>query len=559
MVITGTRINEIIKRYFNDPLLSNIENGKTINMNTRYLFRGITNEKYGIISGAAIRLKNDAKKNNCTYHQNDFISYNVNLIDKRRKSLASESFGKTDVNILAEIQHAGGATCLIDFSLNYLIALYFACGKEGQDSNVNGKVFVIDLNSSLNDKLYVLNQSYQKKNIEEILIKTDKINGIIKPRIWVWKPSNLNNRIVRQDSVFLFSLGKATNYQIDKENGNILWSEIEILKDDKDILRQLLRLYFNINDYNVFDDLNGFASIANNRTSSMDKTLLKNGTTCLSYARSLYQEEKYASALYNLDNALQCLKIKKNRCYHNCPDTIKSEIYFFKGLTYIKLADFEAAFSCLTSAEKYLSDEKADRIYDIRSQIVQVLYELQDYETALTYCLDLKDGTKTLYWNFEIIQLSIILHSEQIFINTMYVVVQEISKESINAFTLYNFFLQLGIYIFRNDVIKTDDILKIGIDMKNRLDFVCSRIISDDSCYKGDKEMKEKVFCFFDNSGENYLFQDDVDWDFSYLMEYFLTLYKETDRQNILFFIKNQELIYQEIKNIYHISKNESF
>ena len=42
-----------------------------------------------------------------------------------------------DDEILAEIQHFGGATNLIDFTDDYLIALLFACvGSQGQDGRL---------------------------------------------------------------------------------------------------------------------------------------------------------------------------------------------------------------------------------------------------------------------------------------------------------------------------------------------------------------------------------------------------------------------------------------
>ncbi len=77
----------------------------------------------------------------------------------------------SDLDVLAEIQHLGGATCLVDFSTNFLIALWMASGEESKkepklnngklvkDNNenaeysytpLNGKIFWIDLGEDRN-------------------------------------------------------------------------------------------------------------------------------------------------------------------------------------------------------------------------------------------------------------------------------------------------------------------------------------------------------------------------------------------------------------------------
>ena len=43
-----------------------------------------------------------------------------------------------DLELLAKLQHNGAATCLIDFTANFNIALWFACA----DDKTDGKIFV---------------------------------------------------------------------------------------------------------------------------------------------------------------------------------------------------------------------------------------------------------------------------------------------------------------------------------------------------------------------------------------------------------------------------------
>ena len=48
----------------------------------------------------------------------------------------------SDLEILAELQHFGAATCLIDFSRSALVALWFAC-QHSSKGEANGKVYAV--------------------------------------------------------------------------------------------------------------------------------------------------------------------------------------------------------------------------------------------------------------------------------------------------------------------------------------------------------------------------------------------------------------------------------
>ena len=72
-----------------------------------------------------------------------------------------------DFEILTEIQHYGGKTNLIDFTTDYLIALFFAC------------------------------DGHHEKKGRIILQRTEKIQDIIE------RPRNPRHRIIAQKSVFV--------------------------------------------------------------------------------------------------------------------------------------------------------------------------------------------------------------------------------------------------------------------------------------------------------------------------------------------------------------------
>lgn len=112
----------------------------------KFIFRGVSDEKYHVLSSAGRRLKELNK-------QNDFIRYHVNLVSNARKM----GYGKldlqtelSDLEILAEIQHLGGATCLTDFTTNFLIALWFATSPK---EDADGKLVWLDLGQPTNFRL----------------------------------------------------------------------------------------------------------------------------------------------------------------------------------------------------------------------------------------------------------------------------------------------------------------------------------------------------------------------------------------------------------------------
>ena len=84
-----------------------------------------------IKSGAAIRMQNLKNRSHI-----DYINYIKNLIDDakyRFSEYAAENY--SDIEILADIQHKGGASCLVDFSNNFLISLWFATQTNKDDKD----------------------------------------------------------------------------------------------------------------------------------------------------------------------------------------------------------------------------------------------------------------------------------------------------------------------------------------------------------------------------------------------------------------------------------------
>ena len=183
-----------------------------------YVFRGVPNERYGIQASAYRRLKKEDR---------NFLKFrqiNTDLIDEAILRGYNERYGRqlSGLEILAELQHYGAATCLIDFSYSAQIALWFACQKDlkiSQDSedSPNGKVFAVynDLPDFEEVKSGMLTD-----NIEEFLRDEDG------SPLYYWQPRQHNNRIIAQQSIFLFGRPEFDAYDecivLEKSKKNIL-------------------------------------------------------------------------------------------------------------------------------------------------------------------------------------------------------------------------------------------------------------------------------------------------------------------------------------------------
>ena len=110
--------------------------------NSILVFRGQENEKWLLESSAERRLK--ASLPSQEEITDPFLEYNENLIKKCRLKNYDKREQKQlyDLELLADLQHHGAATCLIDFTRNALVALWFACQKS---DDADGKVFVVNI------------------------------------------------------------------------------------------------------------------------------------------------------------------------------------------------------------------------------------------------------------------------------------------------------------------------------------------------------------------------------------------------------------------------------
>lgn len=140
-----------------------------------------------------------------------------------------------EIELLTQLQHYGGETNLIDFTTDYLIAIFFACtGEPGED----GRVI--------------------------ILKRTDDINNMM------IRPQNPECRVIGQKSVFLHP----PEGFIDVPENKIVTIPFTLKRE----LLMYLRQYHNVSTETIYNDIHGFIRNQNIHQNSYVQFCL--GLTC---------------------------------------------------------------------------------------------------------------------------------------------------------------------------------------------------------------------------------------------------------------------------------------
>lgn len=207
----------------------------------QHLFRGVSNHTYKIEASAYRRLSPDEDKSPV-----QLLKVNRDLIDKARLLGHDQKNGQrlSDLELLAQLQHYGAATCLIDFTRNALVALWMACQHRTKRKVTNGKVFVVR-SDSLAKITTITSQSQAEENIDSFFEERDR--GYF---LYQWQPKYQNNRIIAQQSVFIFG-----GAEVEVE------AECVILKSGKEDLLKSLSKVSGITEASIYPDFDGFARL----------------------------------------------------------------------------------------------------------------------------------------------------------------------------------------------------------------------------------------------------------------------------------------------------------
>ncbi|MDE0484411.1 MAG: tetratricopeptide repeat protein [Candidatus Poribacteria bacterium] len=328
----------------------------------RYLFRGVSTESYKIEASAYRRLpeidRNNPKK---------LLKINKDLIMKARALGHDQKNGQQlfDLEILAELQHFGAATCLIDFSRSALVALWFAC-QHSSKGEANGKVFAVRHDDMV--RLKTVDPELIKNRIDDFL-KPDENGRYLQ---YQWSPKLQNNRIIAQQSVFVFS-----GAQIEAE------AECIIEKSSKQGILTSLDKISGITEGSIYPDFDGFA-----RLNAQDKRYIEPD------AQAYLQRGTESHQKGNLDDAIDYYT-EVIRLDPADPFTV-SVAYYSRGVAYRENGSIDLAIEDYTQTLR-LNPNSADA----HNNRGHAYYEKGDFDRALEdydQAIQLKSDN-VLYYN----------------------------------------------------------------------------------------------------------------------------------------------------------------
>ena len=341
--------------------------------NSTLAFRGQENEEWLLESSAERRLKASLPSQE-EITDPLFLEYNEDLIKKCRLKNYDNREQKQlyDLELLANLQHHGAATCLIDFTRNALVALWFA----SQKSDADGKVFVVNIADQKTFLEITHTDIQEAKSISDILqFKARNTNQdqsairstpeilVASPNFWYWTPAHLNERIPAQHSLFLFGL---------PSSGELGAEEIIIESASKEQIQKELEALHDICEESLFPDFVGFSNIQR-----ADAPYLTLGAEEYFYSGVKAQQRGQDSeAIQDLTKAIE---LKEDY----------AEAYYARGLAYDRKGEYDQAIQDLTKAIE-LKEDYAEVYYDRGS----AYHSKGEYDQAiqdLTKAIELKE------------------------------------------------------------------------------------------------------------------------------------------------------------------------
>ena len=283
-----------------------------------FLYRGQSDGEWAVDCSAVRRLTNspanpvdDQLMNFLLVSYLEFLIANAKTRDLIPPGLGEKS---TDLEFLAQLQHQGAATGLIDFTRRPLVALWFACkATREEDRKADGAVHVLSRSET---------QAVSKRDFEDKAIR-DFYN---KDKSWLWEPSAIGQRTVAQGSVFVFGVPRIYPTQMKR---------LIVQADGKDgILKELETLY-GIDEEELFADFSGYAAAhASIRIFDVTRTYAEAHNT-----RGVVHNEKgeFDLAMPDFNKAIE-LDPDFAKAYIN-----RGAIYIEKGAFDLAIPDFNKA------------------------------------------------------------------------------------------------------------------------------------------------------------------------------------------------------------------------
>lgn len=332
-----------------------------------YAYRGQGNAIWDVESAAYRRIKNALE---IPPDMEMFIHHHeTKLLEPARMNGYGFKDGRilNDLELLADLQHHGAATCLIDFTCNFLVALWFSC----TDSiNADGKIFIMNTNDP--NIFLSPEQRDLEFSIRKILtFKTRNENSedsftseLKSEKYWHWSPHGINPRILKQDGLFIFGKMSISN---DESLQYII-----IDQADKAELANELRVW-GVSREALFKDLPGFASsqavsVPIQIWSMSADELIRAGNAATQRGETekaiqLYDEAESKFAIPNADLFMSRGSVKyATKKYNSAIEDYTKAIeidpenigaYIFRGLSNYFLENYESSIMDFTKAEEF--------------------------------------------------------------------------------------------------------------------------------------------------------------------------------------------------------------
>ena len=305
------------------------------------LYRGLADARWKVEASLYRRLRkkgmSDSKARSVFIHASEYLVEQAKQHGHARDYARSSVGELKPLQVMAQLQHYGASTCLIDFTRNPLVALWFACGQPKKE----GKVVAIKSDDL--DKYKIIQSTHLHDFSLGDLLKKD--------HLWKWQPEKLNNRIVAQHSEFIF--GEPV---IDAPD-----AEFAVPIAAKDEIMQALKEY-NISEEHLLADFYGFAQL-NAHSRPYDYAPL---------AVKAAGEGDNQRAIHLYDIAIK--KEKDNPTLLNNRGSVKAAANNLQGA----IADFNAAIKLNKKYAKAYSNRG-----DVKYELGKYKRAIDDYDKAI--------------------------------------------------------------------------------------------------------------------------------------------------------------------------------